>query len=404
MVESAIDRTDTAEPHANASPVVEEEESSIDLVALFQALRRGRRTIFRVTLGCFAISTLIAFVLPFQYTSTVSFIPPNLSNSTSMASALAGQLSALGAGDLVGGVKNPGDLYSGILKSRSIASGLVKQFDLMHVYRVKKESQAERKLGSSTDVTVDVKSTIVTVGVTAKSPSLAHDLANAYMDALRETNERLALGQSSQRRLFFGEQLAKEKDDLEDAEVELKKTEEQSGLIEPSGQTETEIGTIAQTQAQIAVREVQLAALRDSATEQNPEVIRLRSEISDLQGQLSRLQKGDGGDVSMAAIPTSKVPELQLEYVRKEREVKYHEALFDMLSRQYEAARLDEARDAPVLQVLDPASYPDTKSSPKRSLIMLGGLVFGFLASSIWVLIRDHVRAFRASIASHESM
>jgi len=320
-----------------------------------------------------------------------------------MASALAGQLSALGAGDLVGGVKNPGDLYSGILKSRSIASGLVKQFDLMHVYRVKKESQAERILGSSTDVTVDVKSTIVTVGVTAKSPSLAHDLANAYMDALRETNGRLALSQSSQRRLFFGQQLEKEKNDLEDAEVELKKTEEQSGLIAPSGQTEMELGTIAQTQAQIAVRQVQLAALRDSATEQNPEVIRLRSEIDDLQGQLGRLQNGGSGK-STATIPTSKVPELQLEYVRKEREVKYHEALFDMLSRQYEAARLDEARDAPVLQVLDPASYPDTKSSPKRSLIMLGGLFFGFLASSIWVLIRDHVRAFRASIASHESM
>jgi uncharacterized protein involved in exopolysaccharide biosynthesis len=320
-----------------------------------------------------------------------------------MASALAGQLSALGAGDLVGGVKNPGDLYAGILKSRSISSELVKQFDLMHVYRVKKESQAEKILDSSTDVTVDMKSSIVTVGVTAKSPAFAHDLANAYMDALRETNGRLALGQSSQRRLFFGQQLEQEKNDLADAEVDLKKTEEQSGLIAPTGQTEAEITTIAQTQAQVAVREVQLAALRDSATEQNPEVIRLRSEIDDLQGQLARLQRGSG-DGSTAAIPTSKVPELQLEYVRKEREVKYHEALFDMLSRQYEAARLDEARDAPVLQVLDPASYPDTKSSPKRSYYMAGGLVFGFFASCVWVLIREPLRALRASLVTSETV
>jgi uncharacterized protein involved in exopolysaccharide biosynthesis len=93
------------------------------------------------------------------------------------------------------------------------------------------------------------------------------------------------------------------------------------------------------------------------------------------------------------------VPELQLEYVRKEREVKYHEALFDMLSRQYEAARLDEARDAPVLQVLDAASYPDTKSSPKRSYYMAGGLAFGFIAGATWILIRPRIRALRASLA-----
>jgi uncharacterized protein involved in exopolysaccharide biosynthesis len=319
-----------------------------------------------------------------------------------MASALAGQLSALGAGDLVGGGKNSGDLYAGILRSRSVGTELVKRFDLMRVYRVKKESQAEKMLGSNTAVAVDMKSSIVTVDVTDKSPTLAHDIANAYMDALRETEGRLALGQSSQRRLFFGEQLAKEKDDLEDAEVDLKKTEEQSGLIAPTGQTESQIRTVAETRAQIAVRQVQLAALRQSATDQNPEVIRLRSEIGDLLGQLSRLQTGNGKEMS-AAIPTSKVPELQLEYVRKEREVKYHEALFDALAKQYEAARLDEARNAPVLQVLDPASYPDTKSSPKRSYFMFGGLVFGFFASCAWVLTREPLRALRASLLRSEA-
>jgi uncharacterized protein involved in exopolysaccharide biosynthesis len=377
---------------------VKEEESSIDLVALFQMLRRGKRTIFGVSFGVFAIATVYAFLLPFSYTSTASFIPPALSSGNSMASVVAGQLTAMGAGGLLGGGKSPGDLYAAILQSRSVSSELVKRFDLMHVYGVKKESQAERALDASTAVTVDMKSSIVKVDVTAKSPTLAHDLASAYMDALREMDGRLALSQSSQRRLFFEQQLAKEKDDLEDAEVDLRKTEEQSGLIAPSGQTESQIRTIAETQAQMAIRQVELAALRDSATDQNPDVVRLRSEIEDLQGQLSRLQRGSGND-SITAIPTSKVPELQLEYVRKEREVKYHEALFDMLSRQYEAARLDEARDAPVLQVLDPASYPDMKSGPKRSYYMLGGLLLGFLASSVWVLTRERIRALRASLA-----
>jgi uncharacterized protein involved in exopolysaccharide biosynthesis len=320
-----------------------------------------------------------------------------------MAGALAGQLSALGGGDLLGVGKTSGDLYAGILASRSIASELVKRFNLMQVYKVKKESQAENALRSSTTVLLDAKSSIVSLSVTDKSPERARDLANSYMDALRETNGRLALSQSSQRRLFFEEQLTKEKDDLENAEVDLKKTEEQSGLIAPTGQTEAEIRTIADTQAQVAIRQVQLAALRQSATDQNPEVIRLRSEIEDLEGQLSRLQRGNGNG-STIAIPTSKVPALQLEYVRKEREVKYHEALFEMLSRQYEAARLDEAREAPMVQVLDSASYPDTKSSPKRLYYLLGGLVFGLLASCIWVLVREPLRAFRTSLSSNETV
>lgn len=402
MAENEMDRAGTAEPYTNTLPTVREEEDSVDLTALVQALRRGKRTIFGATLAAFAIATVVAFLLPFRYTSVVSFIPPNLNNSSSMASIVGGQLSALGAGDVLGGMRNPGDLYSGILRSRSIADELINRFDLMHVFGVKKVSQAEAILGSSTVVAADAKTLIVTVEVTARSPELAHDLASAYMDALRETNGRLALNQSSQRRLFFGQQLEKEKNDLEDAEVGLRKTEEQSGLIAPSGQTESEIRTIADTQAQIAMREVELAALRDSATEQNPEVIRLRSEIGDLQGQLSRLQRGSSS-ASVGVIPTSKVPELQLEYIRKEREVKYHEALFDMLSKQFEAARLDEARDAPVLQVLDAASYPDTKSAPKRSYYMLGGLLFGLIASSIWVLMRDRIWAARASLAGSET-
>jgi uncharacterized protein involved in exopolysaccharide biosynthesis len=401
MAKKEMDRVVIAEPGANAIWALEEEKSSFDLVGLLQTLYRGRWTILVASLATLLIATVYAFLLPFEYTSTVAFIPPTINNS-SLSSLVAGQLSSFGVGDLIGGLKNSGDMYLGLLASRSILGEVVKRCDLMQEYRVNRESMAEKILERNTTAAVDSRSSIVTLNVTDKSPGRAHDLANAYLDALRDTEGRLALTQSSQRRLFFGEQLAKEKDDLEDAEVELKKTEEQSGLIAPTGQTEAEITTIAETQAQIAVREVQLAALRQSATEQNPEMIRLRSEIDDLQGQLLRLQKG-GGDRSVAAIPTAKVPELQLEYVRKDREVKYHEALFDMLSRQYEAARLDEARDAPVLQVLDPASYPDMKSAPKRLYYMLGGLLFGLMASCFWVMVRDRLRALRAAFAARET-
>jgi uncharacterized protein involved in exopolysaccharide biosynthesis len=402
MTESGMDPIRVAELPPHASPAAQEEEISIDLVELLHKLRQGRWTIFWSSLVCLAIATAIAFLLPIHYTSVASFVPPNLGGSSSMASALAGQLSTLGAGDLLGGVKSSGDLYAGILKSRSIAQEVVDKNNLRQVYREKTESRAEKMLGSATAVTVDTKSSIITVAVTDKDPHRAQKLAGDYMDALQETNGRLALSQSSQRRLFFERQLAHEKDDLENAEVEMKMTEEKSGLIAPTGQTESEIRTIAEMQAQIAVRQVQLAALRQSATEENPEVIRLKSEVTDLEGQLAGMQNG-GGKSTMAAIPTSKVPELQLEYVRKEREVKYHEALFEMLSRQYEAARLDESRDAPALQVLDAASYPDTKSSPKRSYYMLGGLLAGFFCGCVWVLVRERVHGMHAALTGGEA-
>jgi len=374
------------------------EPNSIDAVALMQKLRRNARTILVFTVVAFAVAVAAAYLIPPRYTSQASFIPPPTSSS-STASALAGQLaqiSGLGAGSLMGGIKSPGDLYVGILKSRSVRSNLVKRFDLKSVYHLKKESEAEKRLASNSDFDIGLKDSIVTISVTDKSAARAQDVTNAYLDVLRETNGRLALSEASQRRLFFEQQLAKEKDDLADAEVELKKTQETSGLIAPGGQTASEIQIIAETRAQIAARQVEMSSLRQSATEQNPQLIRLQSEIADLQGQLSRLQTGSGKSEG-GAIPTAKLPALALDYVRKSREVKYHEFLFEMLSRQYEAARFDEAREAPLLQVLDIASYPDAKSFPPRMLIMLGGLILGCLAGSGWALLHDRFAALLAS-------
>jgi capsule polysaccharide export protein KpsE/RkpR len=298
------------------------------------------------------------------------------------------QLSGLGAGAaLLGGAKTPGDLYVGILKSHSVASAIVERFDLQQVYKVKKESKAEKLLADHSAFDIGIKDSIVTISITDRSPSRARDIATAYLDNLRETNSRLALSEASQRRLFFSQQLAREKDALADAEVDLKRTEEQTGFIAPAGQTVSQIQTNAQTRAEISVRQVQLSALRQSATDQNPEVIRLQSEIANLQGQLARLHSGSG-ESEGSPIPTSKMPAAALEYVRKTREVKYHETLFEMLARQYESARLDEAREAPLIQILDVASYPDTRSGPPRLLICLSGLSLGLLAGCVWVLVR----------------
>ena len=390
-------QTGVEEDYREAPVAGETERSSIDFLDMTRTLIAERRIVLTITLIVFLLATTLAFVLHPKYTSEVSFIPPTLGANNSLAAVMAGQLTTMGTGDLLGMGKSAGELYSGIIRSRSVTDSIIKRFDLIRLYRVKKQSEAEKALISSTAVTVDTKSTIVTVAVTQRDPTLAHDIAAAYMEALRGTEGRLALSQASQRRLFFEQQLEREKDALEDAEVDLKKTEERSGLIAPIGQTASEIQTIAETQAQIASRQVQLAALRQAATEENPQVIRLRSEIADLQGQLQRLENGKEKSTPVA-IPTSRVPEIQLEYVRKQREVKYHETLFEALSKQYETARLEEAREAPVLQVLDSPSYPDSKSAPKRMYIMIGGLFGGFILAALWVLLKDGLFALLHSL------
>jgi capsule polysaccharide export protein KpsE/RkpR len=290
-----------------------------------------------------------------------------------------------GAGAALGGLRDPSLIYIGILGSRTVADDLIKKFDLAKVYKTKKLSQTERALKSRSKF-VSGKDTIISIDVEDHDPQRAANLANAYLAALGQVNDRIAITEGSQKRLFFEKQLEKEKDALADAEVDLARSQEKTGMIQPVGQAQLQMETIAQTQAEIASREVQLAALSEGATDQNPEVIRLRTAIGGLRAQLQRLENASGpSSPGNIQVPTSKVPELGLIYLRKARDVKYHEALYELLLRQYEAAKLDEARSAPLVQVVDTAVVPDTKSGPARVLLTLLAALLGAVIGTVRV-------------------
>ncbi len=339
-----------------------------------------------MALAVFVLVAAVAFLLPDTYTAAASFIPPP-SNSGGLNS-LASQLTSVGAGAVLGAVKNNGDLYVGMLGSHTVAARLVSRFHLTEVYKVRRESKAIERLASRSNFEVGVRDGIVTIRVTDRSSERARDLANGYLEELRYVTGRLAISEAAQRRLFFEQQLTREKDDLADAEVALKQVQEKTGLIAPVGQTQVGLSTVAQTRAQIASRQVQLAGLKFSVTNDDPRVVRLHDEIAELQTQLSALQKGSGESGSVD-VPSSKVPQVELEFVRQEREVKYHEALFQMIAKQYESARLDESHDAPTLQILDLATVPDTRSGPPRAIIVGVGLLLGVLAGALFVLVQD---------------
>jgi uncharacterized protein involved in exopolysaccharide biosynthesis len=382
----------TLHPPQTAFERAAEEGPALDILLV---LARDRRRIIAVTLIALLVGTLITFAMKPSFTAVAIILPPQTPQSS--ASLLAGQLSALasfggGAGSLL---RNPADMYVGILQSRTIADHIIAKFQLQSLWKLKRLEDTRKKLAKQAIFEV-AKNGLITISVEDHDPQRASDLANTFVDELYSMNSKLAITEASQRRLFFDRQLEEEKGALATAEDDLRKTQEKTGLITVSGQAEMAIRSIAQTQAQISSRLVELQAMRAYATDQNPNVYSIQREIDALRQQLSRQQddqkKMVPGDTQ---IPAGKVPEGSLEYARKLREVKYHDTLFELLSRQYEAARIDEAKSAPIIQVVDRAVPPDRKSGPSRLLMMIGSAVLGFCCACLWVYLRAALARMR---------
>lgn len=367
-------RAAIAEPVRETADFQVREEEEISLVDLFRALNARRKLIAKWAAVCALVAGVLFFVIPAQYSAVTRILPPQQAQST--ATAMLGQFGALAglAGKDIG-LKNPMDLYVGILKSRSIADAIIQKFGLQSYYREKKLSSARKDLEKHSDIAAG-KDGLITIRYENKSPERAAEVANAYVEQLYDANKRLAISEAAQRRLFFEKALEAEKDQLANAEVDLRKTQESTGLIQLNSQSEAIIRSVAQLQAQLAAKEVQLQSIRSFATSENPEVILLEQEISALRVQLARVERDNKLGEGNIEIPTGKIPEAGLQYIRKLREVKYHEGLFEMLAKQFEAAKIDEGKSAPLIQVVDTAIPPDKRAG----LNVLQTIVLGFFA------------------------
>ena len=353
------------------------------LLDVLLALAERKWSILAITLAGGLGMAAIAYLLPPMYTATASIMPPQQQQST--ASALLGQLGpiAAAAGSNLG-IKTPADLYIGILGSRTIADDLVQAFDLRRLYDEPTVSDARKVLAKRSRFSTG-KNPLIRISVEDRDAKRAAALANAYVDALYKQNGRLALTESAQRRLFFEKQLEAQKQALADAEAAFKATQERTGVLQVNSQVESVIQSMTRLRAEVASREVALSSLKKAATAQNPEVVRQETELVALREQLQRMEaRGEAGRPGDPMIPTSRVPAAGLEYLRALRDLKYNETLFELLAKQYEAARIDEAKEAPVIQVVDAAVPPERKSWPRRTLmISLGTFLSGILACLI---------------------
>jgi tyrosine-protein kinase Etk/Wzc len=375
---------------SNQPPAVEGPRE-VDAIAVLQVLANHKMQILKVTLAAALLALIVALLLPKMYTATTTVLPPQQNEPT--ATAMLGQLGAiagLGSADL--GLRNPDDLFVAMLQSRTIEDRLIDRFDLRRVYSVKQYQAARKKLAERSDIGAG-KEGLISISVTDRDPKRAAELANAYVDLLHELNGNLAITEAGQRRVFYQQQLDTEREALTQAEVALKQVQEKSGLIQPDAQGRAIVSAVADMRAQVAIHEVQLQAMRTYATESNPDVKRAQQELAGLRAQLAKLERNTGelGNGNLQ-VPTRQLPEVELEYLRQLRDVKYHEALYDFLSKQLEASRIDEAKDAILVQVVDKAVIPERKSSPRRVLIVSVTAVVAFLLACLGVLLMETLR------------
>lgn len=362
------------------------QNDEIDLTALLVKLARQRNWIIACIILCGAAALAYALSAKPIFTAQASIMPPQ--QQSSGMSALLGQLGGLaGAAGGISGLKNPNDLYIGMLQSRTVADKLIARFKLQSRYEQETVEEARKTLQQKSSF-VSGKDGLIAVAVDDTDPQFAATLANAYVDELKALNRSLAVTDAAKRRLFFEQQLKDTKAQLAAAETDLRKTQEATGLILPEGQLPAIVSSVTQLRATIAAKEVQLEAMKSFATAQNPAYIKAQQELSGLHEQLAKLETGQRGNGDLL-VPTGKFAQSGLEYMRKLRELKYQETIFELLSKQYELAKIDEAKDSSLIQVLDTAVPPELKSKPKRTLIVALGLLGGLIIGILSALLRD---------------
>lgn len=365
----------------------EGKNDSSDLLDSLLVLARHKKLLFGLPLATGLLGLAISLAIPPSFTSTTIILPPQ--QQSSAVSAIMGQLGGLaGAAGSLAGLKNPNDLYVGILQSRTVGDNLIRRFKLQERYEAQTMSDTRKELARQTDI-ASVKSTgMISISATDHDPRTAAEIANAYVEELASLTRTLAVGEASQRRLFFEKQLKESKDQLANAEVHLRTTQETTGMIKPDDQVKAIIAGLAQLKGAIAAKEVQLNGMRTFSTAQNPEFIRAQEELRTLRAQLGRSEKSQGAPDGDFMVPTGKIPAIGVEYVRALRDVKYYETMYELLAKQFELAKIDEARDATLIQQLDKALPAERKSKPKRAIVtlfaLLGGGVLAVLLAFVW--------------------
>ena len=355
------------------------DDDEINLLDLLQTIVENLRLLILGPLVVGLAALGITFAIPPTFTAKTSFLPPQQQQSAaaSLLSSLGGLAGLAGS---AAGIKNPNDQFLAFMQSRKLEDVLIKRFDLMSRYQAKKPEDARKALEGFSRLSSG-KDGLITVEVDDHDPQMAADIANAYVEELGKLLDRFSVTEAQQRRQFFEKQLKETQAKLTAADLALRASGIDSSVLKTH--PDAAVGALAEVQAQIAAQEVKVASMRGYLTEQAPDFKQALTELRALQAQLGKAE-------SNAALPKSQSS--NADYVSRYRDFRYYETLFELFAKQFEIAKVDEAREGAVIQVLDVATPPDYKSKPKKALIaVLATLASGFMLL-LWVFVRQALR------------
>jgi capsule polysaccharide export protein KpsE/RkpR len=366
-----------------------------------------RGTLTRVAIVSLLVSLSIAFLIPKRYTSSASIMPPDQPNSNALMMAAlashAGSLGSLGtlAGGLLGGHSSTA-LFIDLLRSGTVSGHLIDRFNLQHVYHTRYRIDTAKHLARCTKITDDKKSGVITLEVEDESPVRARDLAQGYLDELNKLVTATNDSAAHQERVFIEQRLHAVQADLESAQLDLSAFSSKSGTIDLGDQTRAMVEGGAQVQAELLIQRSDLQSLRQMYGDDNVRVREAEARIATLEGGLEKMtgsgaaaQAGGSSDPANAAgddelyPPLRQLPRLAVPYADLYRRVKAEEAAFELLTQQYELARIEEARDVPAVSIIDAPGVPEKKSFPPRMLLTALLTFLSVVSAAALILFRD---------------
>ena len=330
-------------PNEKVLPQQMQDDDTINLLDYIEVIVKRWKMIAKVTAVAFVISIIVAFLLPKVYSSTAMILPPQQDQGLMgmmMSQMGGGALSSL-AGSVLG-AGTPADQYVSILQSNRIEGAIIDRFKLMKEYDIDYRLDMYKKMDKIVDISAGKKDGIISITVEDEDPKKAADIANAYVDELEKLTVKLSTSGAGQNRSFLEDRLAKAKVDLTKAEDALKAFQSKNKAVDVPDQAQASIQGIAQLSAQLAVQEAQLSALRSRFTDNTQEVMDMKATVGNIRGQIARLE-GNGKGSSIPSMGS--VPALGQQYLRLMREFKIQETLVELLTKQYEMAKLSEAND-----------------------------------------------------------
>jgi len=375
-------------------------QQGISAMVAAELLWKERRFLVRSTVYFLAIVAIIAFVLPNHYTAVTRLMPANYGSGSSMALALPSLSEdgvtaggALGMASKLLGISTSGDLLAGVIRSETVENGVIKKLDLMSVYSDKYLEDCRKHLESHTSVVIDPKTDIISISVSDKKPARAAQIANAYVAELNAALADMNTSSAHRERVFLEQRLQQIQQQSETDAKEFALFASQNAAVDIPDQARSMVAAGAQLQSQLIVAQAELKGLEQIYSDNNARVRAARARVDELENQVNRFGGKNVNPTTDASLgedqlypSVRQLPLLGVKYLDLYRRSKVDDAVFELLTKEYEVAKIQEAREIPTAQVLDVALAPEKKSSPHRLLIMLSSILIGFILSSTYVI------------------